>query len=57
MTVVTTLRLDDKLHAWAIKRAKANGQTLNGLFRVMLEGLKHDEEQAKRISKIKQLEA
>ena len=57
MTMVTTLRLPANLHAWAKKRAKQDSRTFPEFVRVMLEQLKHSEDQAKRISKIKQLEA
>lgn len=57
MTTVTTIRLPVKLHAWAKKRAHARGQTFPSFLRVTLEQIKHDEDQAKRISKIKQLES
>lgn len=56
MTMVTTVRLPMKLHEWAKKRSRSNGQTISGFLRVTLESLKHDEEQAKRIAKIKTLE-
>lgn len=57
MTMVTTVRLPTKLHDWAKKRSRSNGQTISGFLRVTLESLKHDEEQAKRIQKIKTLDA
>lgn len=55
--MVTTVRLPIKLHGWAKNRAKANGQSISSFLRVTLESLKHDEDQAKRIQKIKTLEA
>lgn len=57
ITMVTTVRLPIKLHGWAKNRAKANGQSISSFLRVTLESLKHDEDQAKRIQKIKTLEA
>lgn len=57
MTMVTTIRLPHNLHDWTKKRARSNGQTISGFMRVLLEKQKHDEEQAKRIEKIKQVEA
>lgn len=56
LTTVSTVRLPVKLYRWAKERAKADGRTFSNYVRVTLEALKHDEEQAKRISKIKQLE-
>lgn len=56
-TMVTTLRLPAGLHAWATKKAKADARTFPEFVRLTLERIKHDEDQAKRIGKIKQLGA
>lgn len=57
MTMVTTIRMDDKLHAWIKKEAQANGQTISGWYRVTAEEKKKEKEDAKRIEKLKAQEA